>query len=65
MLLKVFNDMVPGIGVECMCPSGAMLAKTGTVLDVCLVGGDRLRSRGMCEFLVLFFFFLDFTHHQC
>ena len=38
MLLKVFNDMVPGIGVECVCPSGAMLAKAGTVLDVCLVG---------------------------
>ena len=50
MLLKVFNDMVPGIGVECVCLSGAMLAKAGTVLDVCLVGGNRLRSRGMCEF---------------
>ena len=52
MLLKVFNDMVPGIGVECVCLSGAMLAKAGTVLvlDVCLVGGKQLRSRGMCEF---------------
>ena len=39
--------MVPGIGVECVCLSGAMLAKAGTVLDVCLVGGNRLRSRGM------------------
>ena len=39
-LLKVFNDMVPGIGVECVCLSGAMLAKSGTVLDVCLVGGN-------------------------
>ena len=28
--------MVPGIGVECVCLSGAMLAKAGTVLDVCL-----------------------------
>ena len=26
MLLKVFNDTVPGIGVECVCLSGAMLA---------------------------------------
>ena len=26
--------MVPGIGVECVCLSGAMLAKAGTVLDV-------------------------------
>ena len=36
MLLEVFDDMVPGIGVECVCLSGAMLAKAGTVLDVCL-----------------------------
>ena len=36
--------MVPGIGVECVCRSGAMLAKAGTVLDVCLVGGNRLRN---------------------
>ena len=27
--------MVPGISVECVCLSGAMLAKAGTVLDVC------------------------------
>ena len=33
MLLKVFNDMVPGIRVECVCLSGAMLAKAATVLD--------------------------------
>ena len=33
MLLEVFNDMVPGIGVECVCLSGAMLAKAGTDLD--------------------------------
>ena len=45
--------MVPGIGVECVCLSGPMLAKAGTVLDVCLAGGNRLRSRGMF-FLVLF-----------
>ena len=45
--------MVPGIGVGCVCLSGAILAKAGTVLDVCLVGGNRLRSRGMCGFLVL------------
>ena len=54
--------MVPGIGVECVCLSlsgaSAMLAKAGTVLDLCLVGGNRLRSRGMCEFLVRSFFFL-------
>ena len=25
VLLKVFNDIVPGIGVECVCLSGAML----------------------------------------
>ena len=43
--LWVFNDMVPGIGVECVCLSGAMIAKAGTVLDVCLVGRNRLRSR--------------------
>jgi len=44
--MLVFNDMVPGIGVERVCLSGAMLAKAGTVtvLDVCLVGGNRLRS---------------------
>ena len=41
--------MVPGIGVECVCLSGAVLAKAGTILDVGLVGGNRLRSRGMCE----------------
>ena len=46
--------MVPGIGVECVCLSGAMLAKAGTVLDVCLVGGNRLRSREMCGFWFLF-----------
>ena len=40
--------MVPGIGVEFVCLSGAVLAKAGTVLDVCLVGGKAV---GMCEFL--------------
>ena len=37
--------MVPGIGVECVCPSGAMLAKAGTVLDVCLVGGESTAGK--------------------
>ena len=41
VVLKVFNDVVPGIGVECVCLSEAMLAKAGTVLDVggiCVIG---------------------------
>ena len=59
MLLKVFNDVVPGIGVECVCLSGAMLAKAGTVLDVCLVGGNRLRSR------VVLRLFLCITRGEC
>ena len=46
--------MVPGIGVKCVCLSGTMLANAGTVLDVCLVAGNRLRSGD--AFLVLFFF---------
>ena len=38
--------MVPGIGVECVCLSGAMLAKAGTVLDVCREIEDQ-RERKM------------------
>ena len=63
MLLKVFNDMVPRIGVECVCLSGAMIAKAGTVLDVCLVGGNRLRSRRMCEFCNWFWLELVLLFH--
>jgi len=49
--------MVPGIGVECVCPSGAMLAKAGTVLDVCLVGGGSTAAiKGNCEFNSFWFF---------
>ena len=63
--------MVPEIGVECVCLSGAMLAKAGTVLDVCLGWEESTAVEGnvftvvLCEFLILFFFFLVFTHHQC
>ena len=45
--------MVPGIGVECVCLSGAMLAKAGTVLDVVWLGGIDC-GRGEC---VSFWFF--------
>jgi len=31
--------------VECVCLSGAMLAKAGPVLDVCLVGGSSSVAR--------------------
>ena len=47
--LQFVNDMVPRIGVECVCLSGAMLAKAGSVLDVCLVGGIDCGRWGMCE----------------
>ena len=44
----VFNDMVPGIDVECVCLSGTMLAKAGTVLDVCLWLRGIDCGRGEC-----------------
>ena len=56
--------MVPGIGVECVCLSDTMLAKAGTVLDVCLVAGHGSWICSGCS-LYFFSFFFSFPLPPC